>query len=246
MTTTRTSKAVDLDMDVLASKVVAQMQQKAVVEEQSKPQIVLRIARRMLTEKELENVSLVQKQAGDIAYISHSELAQGRLITTVDNNTAMEIQGVEFAKAALSGYRCVLPIDGGVSNEVFRIIADLDMRFHSKKGVPEGGSGGVAFAVVIQADAFDVQESTLDNKLQVVPVGKFVVSPAQALPDTREIDLKTRMVEAEAERKANLVDATTRRETNRRNRINPGNPDIKAAAKTLDSSESLDALATAD
>lgn len=241
MTTPKTSTAIDLD--VLATKVVSQLQQKVVADEASKPQIVLRIARRMLTEKELENIGLQQKQAGDIAYLSHGELSQGRLITTVDNNTAMIIQDVEFGKAALAGYRCVLPLDGGVNNEIFRILADLDMRFHAKN-VPEGASGGVVFSVVVQADAFDIQESTLDDKLQVVPVGKFVVSPAQALPDTREIDLKARLQAAEAERQANLRDASSRREANRRNRLAPA---TNAMAESVAGSEqSLENLASAD
>lgn len=242
MTTPKTSTAIDLD--VLATKVVSQLQQKVVADEASKPQIVLRIARRMLTEKELENISLQQKQAGEIAYLSHGELSQGRLITTVDNNTIMTIQDVEFGKAALAGYRCVLPLDGGVNNEIFRILADLDMRFHAKNGVPEGASGGVVFSVVVQADAFDIQESTLDDKLQVVPVGKFVVSPAQPLPDTREIDLKARLQAAEAERQANLRDASSRREANRRNRLAPAS---NAMAQSVAGSEqSLENLASAD
>ncbi len=246
-TTTTTASAISFDADTIAQLATAikQVEKAEASAAPQRPQILVRVSRRVITEKELEAVSANDKQNGVIARISHSELAQNRLITTVVDNSDTEIQGIPFAKGKLADYRCVLHLeDASAKNPIVRVLADLDdMPFHAMKdGQPVEG-GGVAFALTVEADSFDLRRALNDSKLQVVPIGNVKISPPHALPDAVEIDLKSELEAAEAERLAQKADAAARREATRRSRL--GLVD-KAAASVANTDMSMNQLVTAD
>jgi hypothetical protein len=249
-TTTASAISFDADTVVQLATAIKQLEKAEAAAAPQRPQILVRVSRRVITEKELEAVSAVDKQNGVIAKISHSELAQNRLITTVVDNSETEIQGVPFAKGKLADYRCVLHLeDASAKNPIVRVLADLDdMPFHAMKdGQPVEG-GGIAFAVTVEADSFDLRRALNDSKLQVVPIGNIKISPPHALPDAVEIDLKSELEAAETERLAQKADAAQRRELTRRKRLDTTtdaivNSVLQDAAANI---PSMEELATAD
>lgn len=249
-TSTTTASAISFDADTVVQLATAikQLEKAEAAAAPTRPQIMVRVSRRVITEKELEAVSAADKQNGVIAKISHSELSQNRLITTVVDNSDTEIQGIPFAKSKLADYRCVLHLDDvSVANPIIKILADIDMAFHAMKdGQPLDG-GGIAFAVTIEADSFDLRRAVNDSKLQVVPIGNIKISPPHALPDAVEIDLKSELEAAEAERLAQKADAASRREVTRRNRL--GNTTALVNSVLQDAAAnvpSMEELVTAD
>ena len=247
-TTTTTASAISFDDAIQVAKAIKHLEQEEAAATPTRPQIMVRVSRRVITEKELEAVSAVDKQNGVIAKISHSELSQNRLITTVVDNSDTEIQGIPFAKGKLAEYRSVLHLDDvSVANPIIKILSDLDMAFHAMKdGQPQEG-GGIAFAVTVEADSFDLRRALNDSKLQVVPSGNIKISPPHAWPDAVEIDLKSELEAAEAERLAQKADAAQRRELTRRNRLGTTEALVNSALQDAAANiPSMEELSTAD
>lgn len=248
-TTTRTkATAVSFDADSIAQLATAikQLEKTEAAAVPTRPQILVRVSRRVITEKELENIGAADKANGIIAKISHSELSQSRLITTVVDSADMSIQDVPFSKGELADYRCILPLsDTSVNNPIIKILADLDMSFHAMKDGQAVDGGGISFALAVEADYFDIEEAINDGKMEVVPYGNIKISAPQALPSSRKVDLKAKMEEVKANKAAQAAEASTIREQNRKNRL--GNSAIQSAAQALQTTESsMDSLAAAD
>jgi hypothetical protein len=152
---TTTASAISFDADTIAQLATAikQVETAQAAAAPQRPQILVRVSRRVITEKELENVGAADKANGLIAKIAHSELSQNRLITTVVDSAEMLIQDESFSKGDLADFRCILPLsDTTANNPIIKILADLDMSFHAMKdGAPVEG-GGISFALAVEAD----------------------------------------------------------------------------------------------
>ena len=213
-----------------------------------RPQILVRVSRRVITEKELENVGAADKATGLIAKIAHSELSQNRLITTVVDSAEMLIQDESFSKGDLADFRCILPLsDSTANNPIIKILADLDMSFHAMKdGAPVEG-GGISFALAVEADYFDIEEAIIDGKMEVVPYGNIKISSPQALPSSRKLDLKAKMAEVKASKMKQANEAASIRDTNRRNRLGTTEALVNSALQDAAANiPSMEELATAD
>jgi hypothetical protein len=249
-TTTATAITFDTDTVVQLASALKQLETAQAAAAPQRPQILVRVSRRVITEKELENVGAADKANGIIAKISHSELSQNRLITTVVDSSEMSIQDVVFTKGDLADYRCIIPMtDTSINNPIIKILADIDMSFHAMKDGQALDGGGISFAVAVEADYFDIEEAVLDGKMEVVPYGNIKISAPQALPSSRKLDLKAKMAEVKASKAKQAAEASTIRDTNRRNRLGTTTDAIvnsalqDAAAANI---PSMEELATAD
>lgn len=241
-----TTTPVSFDCQELAQELAKAIKSVEEVKPAQRPSILVRVSRRTLTEKELDSVSLPEKQEGILAKISHSELSQNVLITTVIDNTAMTIQDVEFNKASLADYRFRLPMTNSVNcSKIYSILADLDMSYHAQEnGKPKEG-GAISFAVLIEADSFDLEKAINDGKFEVVAEGNVSIGFPQAIPSTTKIDLKSELEAAKASRLEQAATSSSLREARRTSRLS--NPSVAAMAQTLETSEeSMSELATAD
>lgn len=250
LTNTTTASAISFDADTVVQLATAikQLEKAEAAAAPQRPQILVRVSRRVITEKELENVGAADKANGLIARIAHSELSQNRLITTVVDSAEMLIQDQSFSKGDLADFRCILPLsDTTANNPIIKILADLDMSFHAMKdGAPVEG-GGISFALAVEADYFDIEEAILDGKMEVVPYGNIKISAPQALPSSRKLDLKAKMAEVKASKAKQANEAASIRDANRRNRI--GNTTALVNSVLQDAAAnvpSMEELVTAD
>jgi hypothetical protein len=247
-TTTATAITFDTDTVVQLASALKQLETAQAAAAPQRPQILVRVSRRVITEKELENVSALDKANGLIAKIAHSELSQNRLITTVVDSDDMVIQDEHFVKGDLADFRCILPLaDATANNPIIKILADLDMSFHAMKdGAPVEG-GGISFALAVEADYFDIEEAILDGKMEVVPYGNIKISAPQALPSSRKVDLKAKMAEVKASKAKQANEAASIRDTNRRNRLGTTDALVNSALQDAAANiPSMEELATAD